>query len=190
VLGPLDEVRANLEPSRRYVRGLFSGGTFCYEAMLILRERLGGIYSNIPLSEGWALPDSHASHQHTCLDMGADQFTVGRPHPMIDQSARIQRLMQEAADEHVAVLLLDVVLGYGAHPDPAGELAGAIKEARKRAEEQGTAMPAIVASICGTERDPQGLEEQRRKLIDAGVIVAPSNATAAGLAVVIAERQD
>jgi succinyl-CoA synthetase alpha subunit len=190
VLGPLEEVRANLEPGRRYVRGLFSGGTFCYEAMLILRERLGGIYSNIALSEGWELPDAHSSHQHTCLDMGADEFTVGRPHPMIDQSVRVQRLMQEAADEHVAVVLLDVVLGYGAHPDPAGELAEAIREARKRAEGQGGTMPAIVASICGTERDPQELEEQRRKLVDAGVIVAPSSATAAGLSVAIAEREE
>jgi hypothetical protein len=158
--------------------------------MLILRERLGGIYSNIALSEGWELPDAHSSHQHTCLDMGADEFTVGRPHPMIDQSVRVQRLMQEAADEHVAVVLLDVVLGYGAHPDPAGELAEAIREARKRAEGQGGTMPAIVASICGTERDPQELEEQRRKLVDAGVIVAPSSATAAGLSVAIAEREE
>jgi succinyl-CoA synthetase alpha subunit len=189
VLGPLEEAQASLEPRRRYVRGLFSGGTLCYEAMLIMRERLGGIYSNTPLSEGWALPDGHTSHQHTCLDMGADEFTVGRPHPMIDQTARVHRLMAEAADEHVAVLLLDVVLGYGAHPDPAGELAGAIKEARKRAEAQGSTIPAIVASICGTERDPQGLKEQRQKLLDAGVIVAPSNATAAGLAVAITDRE-
>jgi succinyl-CoA synthetase alpha subunit len=189
VLGPLEEAQASLEPRRRYIRGLFSGGTFCYEAMLIMRERLGGIYSNTPLSEGWELPDAHTSHQHTCLDMGADEFTVGRPHPMIDQTARIQRLMAEAADEHVSVLLLDVVLGYGAHPDPAGELAVALNEARKRAQEKGDTMPAIVASICGTERDPQGLKEQRQKLLDVGVIVAPSNATAAGLAVAITDRE-
>ncbi|MDQ2807276.1 MAG: hypothetical protein M3Z04_10265, partial [Chloroflexota bacterium] len=106
--------RASLQPQQRWVRGLFSGGTFCYEAMLILREAVGAVYSNTPLTPAWSLPNPAHSRDHTCLDLGADSFTVGRPHPMIDLSARLARLAVEAADPTVAVLLLDVVLGYGA----------------------------------------------------------------------------
>ena len=36
-------------PSQRFVRGLFSGGTLCYESLLSLQESIGGVYSNIAL---------------------------------------------------------------------------------------------------------------------------------------------
>jgi succinyl-CoA synthetase alpha subunit len=169
--------------SQRYVRGLFSGGTFCYEAMLVMGAALGPIYSNTPLSSELRLGDAHLSRAHTCLDMGSDEFTVGRPHPMIDLTARVQRILREAEDPLVAVLLLDVVLGYGAHPDPAAELAEAIAEARASAPGRSL---AVVASVCGTEADPQGLRAQRGALEEAGAIVAGSNAAAARLAAGIA----
>jgi succinyl-CoA synthetase alpha subunit len=171
--------------SQRYVRGLFSGGTFCYEAMLILRASLGKIFSNTPLSPDAGLPDAHHSLENTCLDLGADEFTVGRPHPMIDLSSRAERIVQEAADPEVAVLLLDVVLGYGAHPDPASVLAGAIEAARKKAAGEGRSL-AVVASICGTHADPQGFDSQRNALLEAGSLVAGSNAAAARLTAQIA----
>jgi hypothetical protein len=155
--------------------------------MLVMRRTLGGIYSNTPLSPELALESAHHSREHTCLDLGSDEFTVGRPHPMIDLSARAQRIMQEAADPEVAVILLDVVLGYGAHPDPAGALSGVIKEARERAASDGRAL-TVVASICGTDGDPQGLEGQRHALSEAGVVLAPSNAAAARLAADIASH--
>lgn len=187
--GAVENVADRLTSEQRYVRGLFSGGTFCYEANIVLRESLGEVYSNAPLQPEWRLPHGHASREHTCLDMGADEFTVGRPHPMIDYSARAQRLVAEASDSMVAVLLLDIVLGYGAHPDPARELVEAIRTARSQAAELGAAMPLIVTSICGTDGDPQGLERQRQTLLGEGVIVAPSNAAAARLAAQIAARQ-
>jgi hypothetical protein len=155
--------------------------------MLVMRGTLGGIYSNTPLSPELALENAHHSREHTCLDLGSDEFTVGRPHPMIDLSARAQRIVQEAADPEVAVVLLDVVLGYGAHPDPAGALSGVIKEARERAASDGRTL-AVVASICGTDGDPQGFEGQRRTLLEAGVVLASSNAAAARLAADIATR--
>lgn len=167
--------------SQHYVRGLFSGGTFCYEAMLVLQKAVGGVYSNTPLSPDWTLPNPPQSFKHTCLDLGSDEFTVGRPHPMIDISSRAERIITEAEDPEVAVLLLDVVLGYGAHPNPAGVLAGALANARERARVAGRAL-TVVASICGTERDPQGLEGQLRALSQAGAIIAQSNAAAARLA--------
>ncbi|HYO49503.1 MAG TPA: acyl-CoA synthetase FdrA [Chloroflexia bacterium] len=185
--GHIDGLIEQLAPTQQYVRGLFSGGTFCYEAMLVMRRTLGGIYSNTPLSAELALESAHHSRGHTCLDLGSDEFTVGRPHPMIDLSARAQRIMQEAADTEVAVILLDVVLGYGAHSDPAGVLSGVIEEARERAASDGRTL-AVVASICGTDGDPQGLEGQRRALSEAGVVLAPSNAAAARLAADIASR--
>ncbi|HEX9988186.1 MAG TPA: acyl-CoA synthetase FdrA [Chloroflexia bacterium] len=185
--GHLDGLIGQLAPSQRYVRGLFSGGTFCYEAMLVMRRALGGIYSNTPLSPELTLESAHDSREHTCLDLGSDEFTVGRPHPMIDLSARAQRIIQEADDPEVAVILLDVVLGYGAHPDPAGVLSGVVKEARERAAAGGRNL-VVVTSICGTDGDPQGLEGQRRALSEAGVVLAPSNAAAARLAASIASR--
>jgi succinyl-CoA synthetase alpha subunit len=172
-------------PEARYVRGLFSGGTFCYEAMLQLRARLGEpIHSNIPLTPDAALPDPAHSSGHTCIDMGADSFTVGRPHPMIDLAPRAARLLAEAADPTVAVLLLDVVLGYGAHPDPTSVLAPAIQAARQAA---GRDLPVVV-HLCGTPADPQGLEAQAKALTAAGAMLTPSNAAAARLAADIASH--
>src|SRR5205823_10945925 len=141
-----------------YLRGLFSGGTFCYEAMLVLEPILGPIYSNAPLQPAHGLtlrtPHSALPASNVCLDLGADEFTVGRPHPMIDMSLRAERILVEAKDPQVAVLLLDIVLGYGAHPDPVGALAPAIRQAKAIAEKDGRTL-SVVASICGTYRDPQ-----------------------------------
>jgi FdrA protein len=179
---------ASLRAEQRYVRGLFSGGTFCYEAMWQMQGALDGpVYSNTPISPELALPDAHTSQGHTCLDLGSDEFTVGRPHPMIDFSTRTHRLLQEAADREVVVLLLDVVLGFGAHSDPAGELAPALRRARELASNDGRTLPVVV-HICGTEGDPQGLEKQWQTLLEAGAIIAPSNAAAAQLAARIANR--
>src|SRR5262249_59259703 len=115
--------------------------------------------------------------EHTCLDLGADEFTVGRPHPMIDFRAPLERLRSEARDSTVAVMLLDVVLGYGAHPDPAAELAPAIEQARVKARRAQREL-AIVGSVCGTARDPQRLTAQEARLREAGMLVLDSNAQA------------
>jgi FdrA protein len=114
--------------------------------------------------------------------MGEEEFTRGRPHPMIDPEPRAERIALEARDPTVAVILLDVVLGYGAHPDPAGVLAPACREAVD-------AGAAVVAHVVGTERDPQGLAGQERALEDAGCILAPTSARAALLAAAVALRR-
>jgi FdrA protein len=121
------------------------------------------------------------------VDLGDDSFTVGRPHPMIDGTVRREWIAREAGDPTIAVLLLDVVLGYGAHPDPAGELLPAIDAARNQAAQRGGAL-AIVASVTGTDADPQNRSVQASRLRSAGVVVMPSNAQAARLAVRIAAR--
>ena len=172
-------LRAKLAPAQRYLRGLFSGGTLCYEAQVIWKEMgIASLYSNAPLPGGLSLPDSTRSQQHTAVDLGEEEFTVGRPHPMIDNDLRLRRFWQEARDPETAVILLDVVIGYGAHPNPAAELAPAIRQARQSAPRG----PLVVASVTGTEQDPQRLSVQTAALQEAGAVVCNSNAAAARLA--------
>jgi FdrA protein len=171
----------SLSPRERYLRGLFSGGTFCYEAQWVLTPILGKVYSNAPFDKENKLEDSNKSKGHTCLDLGEEEFTVGHPHPMIDATLRSERLVKEASDQSTAVILFDVVLGYVASPDPAGDLIPAIKEAKSIARNKGRSL-AFVAHVCGTEGDPQGLQLQEEKLKEAGVLVLPTNALASRVA--------
>ena len=164
-------------PGQRYLRGLFSGGTLAYEALLILQDYLPAVYSNVPLDKKHRLASSLVSQEHTIVDLGEDEFTVGRLHPMMDNDLRLRRLQQEADDPEVAVILLDVVLGYGAHPDPAGELAPAIASARARAAAAGRYLQ-VVAVVVGTDEDPQDLEAQVRQLEKARAQVYTSNEAA------------
>ena len=155
------------------LRGLFSGGTLCDEAMVIAAAALGPVRSNIPLRPEWALPEDLRAPGHLMIDFGDDALTRGRPHPMIDPSLRRERLEKELADPETGVVLLDVVLGHGAHPDPAGELA----------EEIRSGSVPVVVSLCGTEGDPQGSSRQAETLTAAGAEVYLSNAAAARRAV-------
>ena len=174
-------LKSGRNPDQRYLRGLFSGGTLCYEAQVIWGKILEEpVYSNAPLPGGTALTDSTKSFEHTAVDLGEEEFTVGRPHPMIDNDLRIRRILQEAHDPKVAVIMLDVVLGYGAHPDPASELGEAVEEAKKLAHAQGREL-TFVASVTGTDADPQCLSRTVATLEQAGVIVCNSNSAAARL---------
>jgi FdrA protein len=163
---------------QRYLRGLFSGGTLQYEALLILKNYVPVIYSNAPLDKKNKLEDSLVSKAHTVIDLGEDEFTVGRLHPMLDNDLRIRRLEKEAADPEVAVILLDVVLGYGAHPDPASELAPAIAAAIQTARTAGRRLE-VVAVVSGTDGDPQGIDGQIQQLREAGARIETSNDAAA-----------
>ncbi|MCK4261349.1 MAG: acyl-CoA synthetase FdrA [Halanaerobiales bacterium] len=182
-----DAESAKISDKQKYVRGLYTGGTLADEGMKILESKLGGIYSNIPFSPEFALEEDLKSVKHTCIDLGDDVFTVGRPHPMIEPSTRVDRLEEEIKDEEIAVLLFDVVIGYGSHVDPAGEMIATLKKAKELYAERGGYL-AMVATVCGTEEDPQNLDEQKAKLEEIGVIVMPSNAQAVRLAAMIIER--
>ena len=159
------------------VRGLFSGGTLCSEAAAILAAGLGRVASNAPAGGAVWLAPGEEPRGHAVIDMGEEEFTRGRPHPMIDLEPRVERLVREAADHEVGVILLDVVLGYASHPDPASALAPAIRDAL-------AARPnlAVVVHVCGTPGDPQGLERQEAALAAAGARLCPTNARAARLA--------
>ena len=173
--------------NQRFIRGLFSGGTLCYEAQVIWKELLTlPVYSNAPLDKQNRLKDTGSSQGHSAVDLGEEEFTLGRPHPMIDNDLRIQRMREEAVDTGTAVIMLDVVIGYGAHADPATELGEAIRQLSKEAQEEKRNI-AFIASVTGTENDPQGLSRSAKILEDAGVIVCSSNAQAARLAVALVE---
>ncbi|MBE7536742.1 MAG: acyl-CoA synthetase FdrA [Anaerolineales bacterium] len=169
---------ARFTEGQRYLRGLFSGGTLAYETQLILRDYLPAVYSNAPLDKALSLPDPLVSQENSIVDLGEDVFTVGRLHPMMDNDLRIRRLEKEARDPETAIILLDVVLGYGSHPNPASELAPAIAKARAAAEEAGRYLE-VVALVAGTDEDPQNMDEQIRLLKEAGAIVEVSNDAAA-----------
>ena len=158
------DAAASLTPAQRYVRGVYAGGTLAQEAAALLDTRVGA-----------------GGDGHRVVDLGDDAYTLGRPHPMIDGTLRREWIVREASDPSTAVILLDIVLGYGAHADPVGELLPAIERARARPV-------AVVASVCGTHADRQGLGRQTDALQRTGVIVMPSNAQAARLAGMIATR--
>jgi FdrA protein len=162
-----------LPPIAGFLRGLFSGGTLAYEALLSLQTAVFPIYSNAPITEDQLLADPLRSNHHTIVDMGDEYFMVGRLHPMIDNDLRIRRLRQEAADPEVALILLDVVLGEGAHPDPAGELAPVIREIKGR-----RAKLEVAAIVIGTDADSQDLDSQLAELKSAGAVVYLSVAEA------------
>jgi len=159
---------------QRYLRGLYSGGTLAYEALLILDRYLPAVYSNVPINKDFKLENSLSSQGHTIIDLGEDEFTVGRLHPMMDNELRISRLQMEVEDPEVALILMDVVLGHGSHPDPANELAPAIKVAIEVAARDKRRLDVIV-TLSGTDLDPQGMEEQGKALEKAGALVFKSS---------------
>jgi FdrA protein len=178
--GVVEDAAARIGSTRTAVRGFFTGGTLCYEAQVVLGRSLGPVYSNIPLQQDLGLPAPAGAH--VCLDLGEEEYTKGRPHPMIDPAARTEIMRAEAFGDDIAAILLDVVLGYGSHPDPAGEIAGTCADIVAGGA-------AVVAYVLGARADPQGLDRQRRTLQDAGAIVTASAAEAARVAAAIAARQ-
>lgn len=169
---------AGKRPEQRYIRGVFAGGTFCYQAQQILQDAGISVHSNVPLEGNPKLRDPQYSEEDTFVDMGSDEFTAGRPHPMIDAGLRYERILAEAKDPQVSTLLLDFILGLNASPDPAAELLPAIAQARIEARKQGGSL-TVVASLCGTDQDPQDIHRQAKILEEEGVIVFLSSAQAA-----------
>jgi FdrA protein len=173
---------------QRYVRGIFAGGTLCYESSSILQPLFGRVYSNAPIKPEDKVLGDAPSKEHSCIDMGSEEFVEGRAHPMIDFSLRNLRILQEARDPETAVILIDVELGCGSNPDPAGQLVPVIQQAKALAKKAGRHLP-VVASVVGTEGDFQGLASQEKALSDAGVLIMPSNARATRVSALIASGE-
>ena len=175
-----------MQDSQKYIRGIYSGGTFCYESQIIIGKILGPIWSSTPFDKNYKLINSWLSQEHTIIDLGDDEFTQGRPHPMIDHRIRHQRILEEAMDPETAVILFDVVIGCNSHDDPASEIARSIREARKISLGEGRQI-YFVGFVCGTVFDKQHLDRQVEILKSIDVILAESNAKAAQLAASLAQ---
>ena len=181
LLQEVDRQKERLQPEQKDIRGLFCGGTLTAEALSILRKEGLSLKSNVAKKAEEKLQSVSQSVGNTLLDLGDDEFTLGKPHPMIEPSLRNGRILQEAADPATAVLYLDFELGYGSHADPVGVSIEVIREAKLLAEKEGRFLP-VVAYICGTDLDKQDITTQTRMLTEAGVLVADSNKEAALLA--------
>ena len=167
---------AKIKPDQKYLRGLYTGGTLTDEAIKYLGEN-HAIYSNIPLTADRDIKLLENKQGHICLDLGEDQFTRGRPHPMIDPQTRTD-FFESHIDEETAIILVDVVLGYGSYVDPAGAVAESLAKARARVGDRDF---VVVASVTGTDQDPQDLNKSIETLEYAGAVVMPSNAQAVRL---------
>ncbi|HZJ90790.1 MAG TPA: acyl-CoA synthetase FdrA [Oscillospiraceae bacterium] len=172
----VEQAVSRLKPEQKYLRGLYTGGTLTDEAIKYLGEN-HAIYSNIPLTPDRDIEHLENKQGHICLDLGEDQFTRGRPHPMIDPQTRTD-FFDSHVDETTAIILVDVVLGYGSYSDPAGAVAESLEKARERVGDNDF---IVVASVTGTDQDPQDLNESIKTLENAGAIVMPSNAQAVRL---------
>jgi len=180
-------ISKGLSEKQKYIRGLYAGGTFAYEALVILGRMIGDAYSNAPINAKLKLADSYKSEKDSIIDLGEEEFTIGRAHPMIDPTIRKMRLIEEAKDPEVAVIIMDIMLGYGSHSDPAGAMLNSISDAEKIAEKDGRVLP-MLAHVCGTEQDPQPLSEQIKKLRSAGIEVFPTNALMAIAGALVSRR--
>ena len=154
------------------IHGLFCGGTLSSEAQVVFLDQGVSVASNAPIPGAEAVGSGTS---HVLIDLGSDEYTRGRPHPMIDPTVRDEELTKALANPTLAVILLDVVIGFGTHPDPAGTIVRVVAAA-------GTERPIVVASVTGTDDDPQDRRTQMAKLVDGGIVVAPTNADAATLA--------
>jgi FdrA protein len=190
--------QAHFQPGQgqepQLLRGLFCGGTLAQEAWVILRQGGLEVRSNVAVDPELKVKAGVEVRGHVLWDLGDDAFTVGRPHPMIEPALRDDLVAAALGDPAVGIVLVDCVLGYGAHPDPAGSLVRAVESvvqasaADRRSALAGRGPACVVASITGTERDPQGYRDQRRTLEAAGILVLDSNALAARYALEFAKR--
>jgi len=184
-MATLERHTAAMAATQTAVRGLFTRGTFCYETQLAFTARRLACSSNAP-AKGAAAFDGHFSG-HVFLDLGDDDYTRGRPHPMIDPTLRDAAVRAQGADPQTAAILFDVVLGFGAHANPSRGLAQALADAQRTAREQGRTV-ALIGHVCGTDGDPQDKATQVRELESAGAMIMGSNVEAAELAAELALR--
>jgi hypothetical protein len=185
-IAAVDKWAVEMAPTQKAVRALFTGGTFCYEAQLAFSARGLPCQSNAPAAG--ALPFDGHYDGHVFLDLGDDDYTRGRPHPMIDPSLRDAAVRTQGTDPHTAAILFDVVLGFGSHDNPAGGLALALADAQRQARAHGRTL-ALIGHVCGTDGDPQDRAAQVRQLEDAGALIVGSNIEAALLAAHLAARR-
>ena len=178
------EIVRKFSPEQKYYRAILCGGSLADETQILWKKNMGDLYSNVAFDKSLMLPDPFTSIKNTVIDIGDETFTKGRAHVAIDPTARVTRFIKEARDKETAVIYLDFLLGYALHADPASVMAEAIVAEKKRAEDEGRHL-AVIATICGSDMDPQDFEKQAQILKDAGVILLDTNSKASELAIEI-----
>ena len=180
--------RAKLAPGQKYLRGLFCGGTHSEEAVLLLNRMVPKLHSNIAFGGAELLHDPKVSEGNSLVDMGDEVFTRGRPHPAIDPSILTDRLLADGTDPETAVILFDLLLGHATHPDPVSTIRDTLIEIRERSRVEGRHL-CIVAELCGTEKDPQNTDRQKKAMEELGIHVFYSNSRAAILAGMVTPKE-
>ena len=181
----LSEVK-KFSPSQKYIRAILCGGSLADEMQIICNSKNRKIYSNVAFDSELLLDDPYTSIENTVIDIGDEVFTKGRAHVAIDPTARVNRFIKEARDPETAVIYLDFLLGYALHTDPASIMAEVIIEEKTRAASEGRHL-CVIATICGSDMDPQNFSKQAQILKDAGVILADTNKVAVELAINITD---
>lgn len=176
-------------PKQKYFRAILCGGSLADETQILWRKNKGCIYSNVAFDKEFMLPDPFSSIKNTVIDIGDETFTKGRAHVAIDPTARVNRFIKEARDPETAVIYLDFLLGYALHPDPASVMSKVICEEKKRAKKEGRHL-LVIATICGSDIDPQNFDKQAQILKDAGVILADTNVKAVNIAMEIIKETE
>ena len=182
-----DAEKKKLKPEQKYLRAIFCGGTHSEESVLLLQDGVADLHSNLAFGKAQKLANSNDSIKNTLVDMGDEEFTRGKPHPVMDPSILNGRLMQDGSDPEVGVILFDLLYGHGIHRDPVGTIEDTIRAIRKKSEDEGRYI-SFIASLCGTDLDIQNIEDQQKRLEELGVIIMPSNAKASILSSLIISK--
>lgn len=184
----INEIRAKLNSDQKYIAGLFCGGTICDEVFYLIKEKDENIYSNIAKDPKHKLTDIFNTKGHRVIDFGSDEFTQGRPHPMIDPSIRIEYFEKLASDKSIGVIALDFILGYGAHDDPVSMMLPSIKKAQEKAKLEGRHLE-ILGFVLGTDEDKQNFSKQCKLLDENGITWASSSVNTALLSIGFVEKE-
>ncbi|MBE7038524.1 MAG: acyl-CoA synthetase FdrA [Ruminococcaceae bacterium] len=174
----IDEEIKKFKPGQKYLRAILCGGALTDETLIYWNKNGKDLYSNVALNDNLMLKDPFTSYKNSIIDIGDEAFTKGRAHVAIDPTARVNRFIKEARDKETSVIYLDFLLGYALHPDPASVMAKAITEEKERAKKEGRNL-VVIATICGSDLDPQDFYKQAKILKDAGVILFDTNFIAA-----------
>lgn len=180
----VNSFKSKFSDSQTDLKGLYCGGTLTAESLLLLRSSLPGLTSNVAKNAKEKMQNPMESNGHNLIDLGDDLFTNGRPHPMIEPSIRLERILEESRKNETAVILLDFELGFGSHDDPVGITIETIKEAQSIANTDGRNI-AFVAYVLGTDHDKQSKQLAEKKLKEANVIIAKTNAHAAKISALL-----
>lgn len=169
-------------PSQKYFRAILCGGSLTDETLILWNKKGKDLYSNVAIDKKLMLSDPFVSYKNSIIDIGDEAFTKGRAHVAIDPTARVNRFIKEARDKETAIIYLDFLLGYALHSDPATVMAEAIIKEKENAKKEGRHL-LVIATICGSDMDPQDFEKQAKILKDAGVILLDTNLIAANISI-------